>query len=410
MARRASHGFVFAAIATAAILAPVEFAAAQQLRVPVYGQTPPPQAPQAPRGFFEMLFGPLQTQPYPPPQPARPRTTAPAPQAQAPLVPVVPKDPMARKILVVGDFVGSVVAAGLDQTFANEPKARVIDRDNPNSGLARQDYYDWGRQLPGILSAERPDAVVVVLGANDRQMLQGSSTAQWGTPEWDDAYSNRVAALAASLAAYGAPFLWVGTVPMRSTPEPDMAHINDMTEPRVMAAGGTYVDVWDGFADENGRLLVSGPDVNGQTVPLRTGNGINFTAAGQAKLAFYVERDIRRATGLTGAAAADLTASLLQGSRLEIGPDGKRRLVGPVISLSDPAPGSATQLAGQGNATGTLPLPLLAAPKDAKSPQALLIRGAALPVVSGRADDFTWPRVPPQPAAPVSSPAVAAAK
>ena len=328
---------------------------------------------------------------------------------------------MARKVVVIGDFVATVVAAGLDEAFAAEPKIQVVDRSNEDSSLARPDYYDWIQQLPGILSADRPDVVVVVLGANDRQQLSGASSAQWGTPDWDAAYGSRVAALTASLAAYGAPFFWVGTLPMRSTPEPDMAHLNDLAQPRVAAAGGDFVDVWDGFADDNGHLVISGPDVNGQPAALRTGNGINFTDAGQAKLAFYVEREIRRQTGID-AGAADLVASLSQTSRVEVAPDGTRRLVGPVISLSDPPASAGTVLVGQGASpaaapggaavaaaasTAAPPPPLLAAPKDAQSPQAILIAGETLPVVAGRADDFTWPRLPV--AAPASPPAAVVA-
>ncbi len=369
------------AVATAAalVVAPAEFATAQRAQ-------PPPQ--QGGGGFFNFLFGPIV--PPQPVRPVRPRTTA--PQVAAPVVPakpVTPKDAAARKVMVVGDFVGSVVAAGLDRAFADEPAIRVVDKTNANSGLSRQDYYDWARVLPTMLSAERPDFVVTVLGANDRQQLTGSASALWGTPEFDTAYGERVGAVAAALTVYGVPYFWMGTVPMRSTPEPDMAHINDLVRPRLEAASAHFVDVWDGFADENGKLVISGPDVDGQIRPLRTGNGINFTEAGQAKLAFYVSREIRRVTGI-GTGAVDLVATTGQGSRVEVGPDGKSRLIGPVISLTEPPPGSATGLSGDPKALNAPPL--LAAPKDAASPQALLIKGATLPPVAGRADDFTWPK------------------
>jgi hypothetical protein len=372
--------YILAAAAVALILAPVGFATAQRAPAPA----PPPQ-----NNFFNFLFGPFVA-PAPPPQPIRPRATTPQVAVPAaPAKPLVSKDPQARKVVVVGDFVGAVVAAGLDRAFADEPRIRVIDRTNSNSGLARLDYYDWARALPAILNAERPDLVVTVLGANDRQQLTGTGAAAWGTPEWDAAYGDRVAAVAAVLTQYAAPFFWMGTVPMRSTPEPDMAHINDLVRPRLEAATGHFVDVWDGFADENDRLVISGPDVDGQIRPLRTANGINFTEAGQAKLAFYIAREIRRETGI-GAGAVNLVASLSQASRIEIGPDGKGRLVGPVISLTEPAPASAVSLTGDAKALNAPPL--LAAPKDATSPQALLIQGAPLPVVRGRADDFSWPK------------------
>jgi hypothetical protein len=190
-----------------------------------------------------------------------------------------------------------------------------------------------------------------------------------------------------------------------------MAFLNDLFRPRVAMAGGHFVDVWDGFADDNGKLVMSGPDVDGQIRPLRTSNGVNFTEAGQAKLAFYAAREIRRATGI-GAGATDLVAAVSQGSRIEIGPDGRRRQVGPVISLNDPPPGPAAALAGDTKppaALGATIIPFLAAPRDQASPQALLIKGGGLPTVRGRADDFSWPPAP-APAAPSAAPAPTAAR
>jgi len=55
-------------------------------------------------------------------------------------------------------------------------------------------------------------------------------------------------------------------------------------------AGIVYVDVWDGFVDEDGRFAQSGPDFEGQTRRLRAGDGVHFTQAGARKLAHFVER------------------------------------------------------------------------------------------------------------------------
>ena len=41
-------------------------------------------------------------------------------------------------------------------------------------------------------------------------------------------------------------------------------------------AGITYVDVWDGFVDDQGRYAVQGPDFEGQTRRLRTSDGVSL--------------------------------------------------------------------------------------------------------------------------------------
>ena len=40
------------------------------------------------------------------------------------------------------------------------------------------------------------------------------------------------------------------------------------------------MDIWDGFVDENGAYVSTGPDINGQPARLRAGDGINLTKAG----------------------------------------------------------------------------------------------------------------------------------
>src|SRR5690606_11971861 len=142
------------------------------------------------------------------------------------------------------------------------------------------------------------------------------------------------------------PFFWISAPPLRvSDASADMVYFNGLYRPRVEAAGGHYVDIWSGFTNASGQYITTGPDIEGQVRALRAGDGINFTRAGRLKLSFYVEREIRRQTGV-GAGAVDLLASVSNTSQIEIGPDGKKRLVGPVISLSDPLPGGSDTLAG----------------------------------------------------------------
>jgi hypothetical protein len=364
------------------------------------GQGSPNAAPQR-GGFLQFLFGPRQ--PAVPPKPPsasrnRPTSSAAPPVAVAE---VAPKDAGAKRIVVVGDFVAGGLAWGLDQTFANEPRLVVIDRSNGNSGLVRDDYYDWNKELPEILNNDRPDIIVVAVGANDRQQMRdGKNRLQPRSEGWEKAYTQRIEGMVDTLKVFGRPFFWLSAPPMRSTSTSrDMAYLNELYKPRVAAAGGHFIDIWVGFTNEDGRFISSGPDVEGQLRALRNSDGINFTRAGRLKLAFYAEREIRHQTGI-GAGSVDLLASASQASEIEIGADGKKRLVGPVISLNDPLPGAASVLAGEAEPAGDrlvggerVTEPLLATPADTQSPQYLMIiKGSELASVPGRADDFSWPR------------------
>ncbi len=393
MARRLLVSLLIVAVGL--LVAPVDRSLAQPPPPGTVGQAGPFRG-----GFLRFLFGPRRPTPPPPPPPSSQRPASAGPPAVA-TVDVVPKDATAKRIVVVGDFVAGAIAWGLDQTFAEEPRLAVIDRSNGNTGLVRDDYYDWNQRLPEIINSDHPDVVVVALGANDRQQMRvGKNRLPPRSDAWEAAYVKRIDSLVDTLKVFGKPFFWVSAPPMQSnSASRDMAYLNDLYKPHVTAAGGYFIDVWDGFTDDNGRFISSGPDVDGQQRTLRNSDGINFTKAGRLKLAFYVAREIRQRTGI-GTGTVDLLASTSQKSQIEIGPDGKKRLVGPVISLKDPLPGASSVLDGEAEPAGDsrvggVPVsePLLATPKDQDSPQYLMIiKGVALQSVPGRADDYAWPR------------------
>ncbi|MEO8669317.1 MAG: SGNH family hydrolase [Bauldia sp.] len=347
----------------------------------------PQQRPDKARGgFFQRLFGGRQfTDPPEFPGFLAPKKKKKVVPAEPPieLAEVQPKDPKARKVLVIGDFVGSGVAFGLEQAFADEPKLSVTSRANDESGLVRADFYDWNVALPELLNEEKPDLVVMAIGINDRQPLRdGKAKIAVKSAPWETTYTQRITGIVDTLKVYGRPFYWVSAPPVRQIAgSDDMSYLNGLYKPRVEAAKGHFIDIWNGFTDENGKYISSGPDVDGQPRQLRTGDGINFTKAGRLKLAFYVEREIRRTTGF-GSGAVDLLAALTGANQIEIAPDGTKRLVGPVISLSDPLPGASDQLAG-GDQTS--------APAVESIQFKAIVKGDALNGVAGRVDDFGWP-------------------
>lgn len=350
--------------------------------------------------FFQRLFGSLKSNRSGLRRLRERSVRRPTQAAPAPVAEILPKEPDASKILVIGDFVAGGLARGLERALAEEPKLVVIDKSNPNSGLVRVDHYDWNGELLNTLNTLQPDLIVLVFGANDRQRMRGTEERyDFRTQEWVAAYTERITGIVRTLQTYGRQFFWVGAPPMRArTAFSDMAYLNGLFMPRVRAGDGHFVDIWNGFTDENGRYVASGPDVEGQVRQLRTGDGINFTRAGRRKLAFYVDREIRRQTGF-GSGGIDLLATVTQGNEIEIGPDGTMHLVGPIISLNDPLPGSSRNLAG-GEA--------ISAPDDESLQFKAIVRGEALPEVSGRVDDFSWPprpvpvRLPSQSAEPIA--------
>ncbi len=245
---------------------------------------------------------------------------------------------MPAGFLVIGDFMARSLADGLADAFAGGPRLTVVDRVNGSSGLVRTDFYDWNAELPAILAEVQPYAVVVMIGTNDRQELRTTTgTLRLRTAAWDAAYNARAVGLTETLRGFGGPVFWVGEPPMRqSGMSADMAFFNSVYEAAIEAAGGIYVDIWDAFADADGRFTATGPDVDGRTRTLRSSDGFSFTAAGQAKLAFIVDRDIRAYE--SGAGQIVVAAPAFPEPPTAPPAAGDRPAAGPLIAFDAPPP------------------------------------------------------------------------
>lgn len=334
------------------------------------------------QNFFERLFGgPRQRQAQPPAAfvepPAQTRTrAAPAPQRRArtrvpsdhrpsrnAAAPAAEKLENALAVLVVGDFLASGLAEGLTAAYAEAPGVRIVERSNGSSGFVRNDYYDWIAQIGPILEEVDPAVIVVMIGSNDRQSLVlNGQVERPGTEAWRREYVQRIENFTKTIQAEGVPIIWTGLPPFRSQAmSTDMLAFNDLYKQATEEVGGTFVDIWDGFADENGAFITTGPDLNGQSVRLRSDDGINLTRPAKRKVAFYVEQPLNKLLG--SAASPDIASEELENlppPGLAIGePEDLSRT--PPISLASP------QLDGAGMLMGDEPQPILPASQAAQS-------------------------------------------
>jgi hypothetical protein len=346
--------------------------------------------------------------------------------------------PPTSSVVVIGDSMADWLAYGLDETYADQPNIGFERKIRAYSGLikydSKNDALEWAPTIKDALAAEKPNAIVVMLGVNDRITIRdrapakpdpqkkadapaqsGNATAnpapaekpaapadteappqdvasntqkptpggayEFHTDQWAAVYGKRVDEMIAALKTKGVPIIWVGLPAIRGTKSTsDVSYLDELYREHAEKAGIIYVDIWDGFVDEQGRFAVQGPDFEGQTRKLRTGDGVHFTKAGAVKLASYVDRELRRVmsnhvvpVALPGPEAAPAKPSVT----------GLRPDVGPVVPLAARG-GEGGDLLGAGGR----PAQSTTDPIAAK----VLSRGDPIAAPSGRADDFSWPR------------------
>lgn len=314
---------------------------------------------------------------------AKPKRSA-APAAPAPK-PDTEKAEDARKVLVIGDFLAASLADGLEDEYADEKTIVVEARVDGSSGLVRDDHYDWPAKIGPILEEEDPALLVVMLGSNDRQPItEDGQSFSVRSDGWVEEYRSRVASLSDAAEEAKIPLVWVGMPAFKyDSMSEDMVFLNDIFRKNAAASTAEYVDIWDGFVDENGAFVYAGPGVNGQKVQLRNSDGITMTSAGEEKLAFFVEKAIEKRLTLPSSsdpltASGDNAAAELAALR-----DAANATTTPVRSLDDPALYGADALLG----ASTAPIP----PSSEPSPRdKLVVSGLGTGNIEGRADDFDW--------------------
>src|SRR5947209_12543179 len=91
-----------------------------------------------------------------------------------------------RHVLVLGDAMADWLAYGLEDAYAEQPEIGVIRKHKTVSGLIRYqpkgEPTDWAAAAKGILTTERPDAIVVMLGLDDRVPLREPAAEKSGKP------------------------------------------------------------------------------------------------------------------------------------------------------------------------------------------------------------------------------------
>jgi hypothetical protein len=343
-------------------------------------------------------------------------------------------------IIVMGDGMADWLAYGLEDAFSDTPEVAVTREAKQRSGLLRYEGkgdLDWWHVARDLLSKEKANNVVMMLGLNDRENIRekdldaekqkeqakaaADAAAQnkdqpaaadktqdkdkekdktkkeppASAPEpaaqrspngiidfrndrWAKVYTRRIDETIAALKSKGVPVFWVGLPSIRGTKSTaDAVYLNDLFRARAERAGINFIDVWDGFVDDSGKYSNFGPDYEGQTRRLRSSDGVYFTKAGARKLAHYVEREIRRYMSNRA-----LQVSLPSGPIAvpNAGKSAARPVVGPVVPLTTTT-GNADQLLG---GAGTRPIYGDAIAND------VLMKGEPVAAPAGRADNFVW--------------------
>jgi len=257
------------------------------------------------------------------------------------------------QVTVFGDTYAEGLLAGLTEAFTADVRLNIQRQIAPISGIAAPDFDAKAAALEQAISTQPFNIAVVMVGEDDRVQFKNADGKRVavGGDEWITEYTRRVDRLMHAFKRKSAGVYWVGLPILgRSDANEQAQRMNDVIRERAYLNGYKYIDAYQGFTDENGGYSAYGPDLEGAIRLLRLRDGVNFTDAGNRKLAHFVEKELR----------SDLMQAKSNRNVPLLGAEAEQAKINPDNAVKTPAPSS----------------PVAAA--SAPAPRAPVVRGPAL--------------------------------
>ncbi len=175
------------------------------------------------------------------------------------------------------------------------------------TGLSRPDVFNWFTEISKQVKKLRPKVVVLNFGANDDHgymtgLPPGTSIGSFGSPTWSAEYRRRVAGVMDTVNRAGATVVWIGLPITRSpaqTQRFDTMNAIVHEEANARPGKAVFLDTYTMFAGDNGGFAEYLENAAGDTVKVRTGDGVHFDTAGGDMIAREVLKQLNKLFDLT---------------------------------------------------------------------------------------------------------------
>lgn len=208
------------------------------------------------------------------------------------------------ELWVFGDSLLNLAGRELKKSLAASGRVRVDVDYRPSTGLVRLDYYDWPAKISQQLADQTPpDAVLVMMGANDSQhmMLNKKKAERW-SEAWVAEYTRRVQVVIGAIRETGGEVYWAGMPVMKHTRhQKTAAVVNAILQAEADADPGVHYLPTDAlFSGDGGGYSKFLTDSTGRRFTARETDGVHFTMSGALWMVDHLEGIFDRDWGVFG--------------------------------------------------------------------------------------------------------------
>lgn len=205
------------------------------------------------------------------------------------------------RLYIAGDSMDQVFGSSLVNLAEATGLMKAKNDAHVSSGLSRPDFFDWPQRLIDQIVDFRPDAAVVLFGANDGQnVLHRGKVLKVGTKAWQEVYARRVGKAMSILTRGGRRVYWLGQPIMKDSGYRRRIAMMNRIYAAVAAKhrGVTFVNTWATLANRKGAYAEYLTDSDGDPVLMRAPDGIHLSRAGGDRMAQEVLDVVMRDWGM----------------------------------------------------------------------------------------------------------------
>ena len=194
-----------------------------------------------------------------------------------------------RTLLVTGDSLSQPLDSVLARRLAGGEATQVIRDPHIGTGISKSDLVDWGQLSVRQVGQDKPDAVVVFIGANEGFPIDGIDCC---TAEYAAAYATRARTMMNTYRRDGVARVYWLTLPLPR--DKDRQEIARLVNASVRAAASAYraqvriVDMTDLFTP--GGTYRDDMEIDGKETLVREADGIHLNEDGSELAASVVQR------------------------------------------------------------------------------------------------------------------------
>jgi hypothetical protein len=204
-----------------------------------------------------------------------------------------------QSVLLIGDSLAHGLALSLGRDLKDREGAAFSFVAKVSSGLNNPNLFNWEKTMRMLIEHGAPDLVLIMMGVNDanNHIREGNRLCVVGTPEWGQAYENRVESFLRIASETHIRICWIGVPVVREEELQSRVFLANMAARNACGRveNCRFIDTFGVLCDENRKYTNYLKETDGSNIRIRAKDGIHFSMEGGNLLSRHILQELHGA-------------------------------------------------------------------------------------------------------------------